>query len=523
MGTVSGPHVCYYNRDTMGRKDDRDSTDDSPMLNRRSGNKWAPDIVKSLPWSAVLSVIGVVLLTFASAAVLKLSDGQPTADWPSVAVLMQPTVILAIISVLSNILLRYAMSEGWRITWWRKSLKEGTIADLHRNWAYGNSNLDSIKSGRHFNRISLAKLVTTLAVIQGPLLQRSSSSVLHRSSQAIEISASLSPSFLPFGFTGLSTSRAPVISLLTPQFLSAIQEFNRRSAIPLISSCTGVCTTQLKAAGFDTNCSESRQPYDFTWDAFMPGDSVPVFYANVTYNGLQNSHLITVATLYKPQSDCKSNFTVRVCQLREGVINYPVSISNGTVSLLPASTSQNYTVELQYDGRDTYGGGVFPSTIGGLALAAQGRYESSASLYMAGTVITVLTSSGPTLAQEYANMSSDAAGTCALAWDDPTPDILDGIRAMMFRAAITASNSTTTQIAQASEEIIQTGKYSSPFIVYKVLNFSFVFLSHSSRFTLGLGIAVQPNLPIKWTVLIAILQFTHPTTDILSPPSSLHC
>jgi Protein of unknown function (DUF3176) len=433
------------------------------------GNPWVPHMFTSLPWTALLSICSVVFLAAVSVVVLKCSNNLPTDSWVLKGISIRPTVVLAVISVVSNALLRYALSEGWRIIWWRRALKGGTVGDLHRNWAHGDSVIISLMSGRHFNLISLAKLVTTLAVIQGPLLQRASWTTIESGKRTIDITTSLAPRFLSPGFTGIKTAQDMGISLLSAQFVPTIREFSRRSPISLKSTCKGECSTQLIAAGFDIYCNDIKQPYNLTHLDI----SLLVFDTKVGYGGEGDSHLITVDTLHKPDSGCMGNFIIRNCTLREGLVNYNVSLSDGTVSLLPITINKNNTIKLQYEGKDTRPTdqeAYRSSTIGGIALVAEDRYVSTAwsnntTGNTKGTIKGITVATKGALSREHINTSSNTFENCTAIWSDPTLDILEGIREMMFRAAI-ADSSSITQTSKAVEEFRYTGNTYRSFIFF---------------------------------------------------------
>jgi len=59
--------------------------------------------------------------------------------------------------------------------------------------AYGERVIESITSGRNFNAISFANLVTALVVIQGPLLQRALSTGIVKVVHNVNILVTLEP------------------------------------------------------------------------------------------------------------------------------------------------------------------------------------------------------------------------------------------------------------------------------------------------------------------------------------------
>ncbi|KAF8250484.1 hypothetical protein K440DRAFT_618996 [Wilcoxina mikolae CBS 423.85] len=416
------------------------------------GSPWKPSIFMAFPWPALFALLGSIFCTVACVVVLVSSNRKSTQAWPTAEHVIQPTVLLAIFAASSNALLRFALLQGRPIIWWRKMLQGGTMRDLHQCWANGESVLESIMSGRNFNAMSLANLVTALVVIQGPLLQRASSIGFVKIVHNVDISVALTPSRLPDYFTGFRTGRTDTIQLFTPEFQSALKGFNDRSPIKLnYTGCEGTCITTLKAVGFDVNCTVSRPSYDLEP---IPGASYSALSTNITFFGTEDPSLISVSTSHKPDSDCIGKYVLTECSLRAAMVKYPMSINNGIITFAQRASGDNDTVALVLDlPREMAGLGIWGSTLGGIALAAQNKYHSKADFYFGGSYQVISTGS---TAVDYINSNTSADGSCEMTWEDPTPDILNGIREMTFRAAIAASNSSTTQTAKATEDMLQT-------------------------------------------------------------------
>jgi len=78
-----------------------------------------------LPLTSIFATIGSVLLAGVSVMILYFPDEHLTKDWPSrhLDSPFPPSVLLAALAVLSNSLLRFALSEAQLIFWWRKALQ----------------------------------------------------------------------------------------------------------------------------------------------------------------------------------------------------------------------------------------------------------------------------------------------------------------------------------------------------------------------------------------------------------------
>ncbi|PMD57966.1 uncharacterized protein K444DRAFT_592455 [Hyaloscypha bicolor E] len=419
-----------------------------PYETARMGDPWVPGVFKQLPWGGLLALVGVAICCLGPVAILKDSDGKPTATWPDQKHPIQPAVLLSICAAIGNTLLRYALFQGWSIAWWVEALRGSTVGDLHRHWEYGTSVLASVTSTRHFNRIALGTLIASIVVIDGPLLQKATSSTTRPLVSPANITAQISPNPLPLGYTAVMTGHSGTVFPKFDFVQQVMQGFNNRTAIQLnYTGCNGVCNTTLQAAGFDVHCSHSTQPYNIS--EYSAGTSYGMGSTNITFNNDGYDGLIRVQTAFKSTPGCIGNLAVADCQYNISQVNYPVQVSNGTVELLPRPTDANDTIKVWQLYQEVHGLGQWPSTLGGIYSVAYTKYESSSSFYIDGTPLSLMYSGSIPI--QYLVANSSTLGTCDMYWTDPTPDIIAGIRELGFRTAIAATNSTTDQTFEATE------------------------------------------------------------------------
>lgn len=417
----------------------------------RIGDPWVPGVFKRLPWGGLLALVGVAICSLAPVAILKDSDGKPTATWPNQKHPIQPAVLLSICAAVGNTLLRYALVQGWTIAWWVEALRGSTVGDLHRHWEYGTSVLASVTSTRHFNRIALGTLIASIVVIDGPLLQKATSSTTRPLTSAADITVQISPNPLPVGYTAVMTGHSGTVFPKFDFVQQVMQGFNNRTAIRLnYTGCNGVCNTTLQAAGFDVQCSHTTQPYNMS--GYSGGDSSVMGSTNITFNNDGYDGLIRVQTAFKSTPGCIGNLVVADCRYNIAQVKYPVQLSNGTVELLPLSTDANDTIKVWQLYQEVYGLGQHPSTLGGIYSVASTKYKSSSVFYFDGTPLSLMYSGEIPI--QYLVANSSTLGTCDMYWTDPTPDIIAGIRELGFRTAIAATNSTTEQTFEATETAI---------------------------------------------------------------------
>lgn len=52
--------------------------------------------------------------------------------------------LLAILTVISNGAISFALTQGAIVSFWLRALRGTTLVDLHRDWAYGMSNIHAL-------------------------------------------------------------------------------------------------------------------------------------------------------------------------------------------------------------------------------------------------------------------------------------------------------------------------------------------------------------------------------------------
>jgi len=429
----------------------------------QSSRPWQPGLRRRAPWVGMASLILGLLCILFTALILYSAHGSRVDSWPSENRAVQPAVLLAFISAATNVLLNYAMSEGCIIAWWSKALEGGDVNDLHRYWSYGTSLGAAALSGRSFNKVALACLLTSSLAINGPLLQRASTVAAKQYTDIIPVSADLSISPLPAGFSGIYMTQENKISMLTPAFAKISRDYASRTAITTrYTGCSGNCASNLLAAGFDMNCSEVMA-HHYNLTSPEAGAKAMLGYAVVKFDGAANSGEINLETLYKKTSACAGQLMLHRCRLRTAITRYPLRITSGprdklTLTPLDMYKLLNYTVQLTQPPPETPGIGVWPSTIGGIAMAAQHIYGSNiTSVYNRSLAIVA---SGM-MANTYINSGLNEYSTCNVSWTDPMEDIINAIRELTFRAALAASTQGENQRHNATETITRTYYVSS--------------------------------------------------------------
>ncbi|KAH8778373.1 hypothetical protein F5882DRAFT_501781 [Hyaloscypha sp. PMI_1271] len=424
-------------------------------------NPWKPGVYARLPWSAFAALVGAVGGVVGSVAVLVVSNGKPISDWT-----VQPTVYLSIISTLTNLMVHYALAQGVTIAWWTRALKPDTkISHLHQYWETGNSLLASLKIGRNFNLVALASIIVAISPVNGPLLQRASRVAVVAEKGTIAISVGMA-SQLPYGYTGFVEGRGYVPAFYNPIFTPIVNAYSDRLNIKINNTgCTGTCTSIVAGAGFAVSCSSYESTFNanpimqpagqpFNTSQPLMAEGVLAFQSSfLWYAGAPGN--ISLNVEYKPAPGCAGRLIVRNCTLSPAIVRYKVSVDgNASTISLPANSSI-YDDEIisTYNVTETYTPGSY-TTYGGLFLALANRFNSWTNMRFAGAIGYDVTTSGA-VANQYVqpNTTSGAESmTCGLAFTDPTDNLIDNARELMFRTAVAAANSSNVRSVPAQQE-----------------------------------------------------------------------
>ncbi|RYP66008.1 hypothetical protein DL771_007989 [Monosporascus sp. 5C6A] len=220
-----------------------------------------------------------------------------------------------------------------------------------------------------------------------------------------------------------------------------------------------------------------------------------VGYARVIFYGHVND-VIRVETSHKPRVDPTGDFIITTCDLHIATARYSIELVNGTATLLAPPADANNTVAMHYQRIETWGLGTWPSSLGGIALAAETIYGSNLSLYWNQGNFVVI-NDGP---MGYTYLTPDSALDIpgSLAWADPTPDIIAGIRELTFRSAVANSNASTSQNAQGAEQTVLVTVYATHYeylavaLVFMCLAMAFVVPLFAGWWSLGRAFSLSP-------------------------------
>jgi hypothetical protein len=458
------------------------------------GIDWKPGMKNQFPWIGFAGLMTIIVATAMAVAILGLSNGKRVADWPFKSYPVQPNVLLNIANQVQNLGLITLIAQGLAIAWWRKALKGSSLRTLHRNHAYSYSFYAIMTSGKHFNIIALAALMTKFAVIDSTLFQKATKTVITQEKEYTNatVTAWIEDKW-PANSGGIPGDEGS-IKTVDAAWASVIDAYNGKIAngkvhdlldeyssffdCPFRQECSG----NIKAIGFAFNCKTDTENVDYgvqrltqqggnstsypLWDIKFDTEwaTADKPYANAKLNMLYvDSHA------GETEGSCPGVLTRRTCLIRPAIVEYPVTVmkpseeelkgrnivthikfnNDNTTWPLGAPLKEEQIDDLkviEYADLDETFGKV--STVGALTYVFNNLYSSSANLtYENAWDISSRGSQAQTIF--YADNDRDDHSKCNYdidkpGRDDPAIELLRKINTLSFVAALYVTGAPTT-------------------------------------------------------------------------------
>lgn len=435
----------------------------------RQAHLWQPGLLQNLPWTVLLALLGVLICVSLYIIVLVLSDGAIQGSWR-----VEPTVSLAILAPLSNIMLQYGLSQGVVVGWWSLALRGTDVNTLHHRWAHGTSVLAAAASGRRFDKLAAAKMLVATAFAVNPLLQRASKTVgivVQKNATVPFQLATNQASFSAVNFTSAATDGFSDPVQLTSVMVAVMRDYTNRAAIQNpFGNCTGNCTGTVRAAGIVANCSSAiNNNFTIKWDN-GGGSNMAVFGAGTNVMNYQTGTNFTLSTSWVQTTartdgvseygsqlggagtvlptelqDCDGTSWNKTCSLQHAVLEYPILMTGSTITILTGSGDLR-TISTEPNG-EVGGEPDSERVFTGLSIAANSITSSSSSIEAAGPHGWSFYTAGP-LTSFY--LQSREVNTCQMDFTDPTEDILSSLNEIMFRISLAAFNSSALSSSKST-------------------------------------------------------------------------
>jgi hypothetical protein len=407
---------------------------------RPDASIWKTGFWLRFPWAGMLSLLSTIIASAFMLYIVRTSDGQPIDHWSH-----QPTVYLSITYTIANIALQFALAQAVTMTWWIKALKgDAKIRDLHNIWAFGTGFTNILTSGWSFNFVALAGLAVTLAPVNGPLLQRSTvvkeQTVIAPRNLTVPVALEF-----PGGYTGDIAGRLYRPGSLSAGFIEVMRRHSNSQSINITNSgCQGTCKGKLQSAGYEIRCTNESMPFTIDlqaeWDKNSTTYQMTPFKSNFTFSQTEE-YILNFTATFKGESACASNWTISQCTLRPATIEYPILLSNDTITLDPEGNWKTDRVTALRPPPPTEAGMVRGQTThGGMYLALDNLWNTATQAAFDG-VTGWRAPIFSTVIQRYIQnvggmLSQHEEGGCLLSFSDPTDDAMASVRELSFRTAL---------------------------------------------------------------------------------------
>jgi hypothetical protein len=321
---------------------------------KKNPSNWRPGYFARFPWFGAAGLFGVLICAVILIAVLVCSDGASSTTWR-----LQPSIILSGLSGLSNLCLALAIAEGVAIAWWRKALKGATVAELHESWSFSMSFGSILQHFYRLDVIALAALAGKLAILDGILFQRASTTYTTQD-PARNISTLLGAAATTFPQTGYVVAEGFGAQtdcncfMIGDTYTPTVDTWETSNGFfktfdELFPVCDGICYSHVDAIGFEIECQKNTNHTNYATgaiDAYHStggkGDpsqwtDLPIFNSSfgMSYQSASQAHTGLALDLlyfdsdnpYDPNSaSCPGTISTVQCKLRPALIRYPITI-----------------------------------------------------------------------------------------------------------------------------------------------------------------------------------------------------
>ncbi|KAI4663701.1 uncharacterized protein J4E78_004118 [Alternaria triticimaculans] len=307
------------------------------------GIDWRPGFKHQFPWIGFAGLVVIFVATATAVAILVCSHKKRVKDWPFTSFPAQPNVLLNIANQIQNLGLITLVSHGLAIAWWRTALRGSSLRVLHKNHAYSYSFYAIVTSGRYFNLVALAALMTKFAVVDSTLFQKSTRTIV---TQQKEYANSTMTAWVerdwPKRLGGLPAQDGTT-RLNLASWAGVLDAYNGKLANGKVHDGLNdtasffecpyrqECSSAVEGLGFAFNCTSDYQQVDYGLEE--PG-SYPLWHVNFnpqwatetkSYASI-NLEMLYVDSRTGGDDSCPGRKTTRTCEIIPAVVQYPVTV-----------------------------------------------------------------------------------------------------------------------------------------------------------------------------------------------------
>ena len=329
----------------------RDTLISNPHDDPEEGIDWNPGFAHQFPWIGFAGFCTIIIATALAVAILFQSDKKRVKDWPITKFPIQPNVLLNIANQVQNLGLITLIAQGLAIAWWRKALRGSSLGDLHRNHAYSYSFYAILTSGKHFNMIALAALMTKFAVIDSTLFQKATKTRITQQQNYANVTVTgwIEPKWETH--SGGIPGDEGRIKTIDAKWASVVEAYSGKIAngkvhdnLDQLSSFINCpfrqeCKGTVKGVGFAYSCTSSIENVDYGLQRQTQKGGVSTSYPlwDINFNtswatdtkpyaSIKMNMLYVNSQNGNQSGSCPGTLTRRSCEIRPAVVQYPVVV-----------------------------------------------------------------------------------------------------------------------------------------------------------------------------------------------------
>ncbi|KIX01963.1 uncharacterized protein Z518_07902 [Rhinocladiella mackenziei CBS 650.93] len=520
-----------------------------PADNELGGTRWRVGFLARFPFLSFFCLCLIVGTIVGIIIILLVSDGKDVDSWDATTVniagdrhrwRVSVSTYIALFNFIASNAFAIMFGEAVAIYWWVDALQGQTLKNLHFRWEVGQSIFAILVRMRIWGWICVASIAFTAFSGLEALLQTASTSKTTFSSYAANMTASVAER-LPAGFSGVVAATGHDVFgtvYYTPNFTEILRNYTSQSPIHFdLDGCASTsnvsCATTLMGVGFLYTCTASRSGLQTPLSTAANGTVLQPENTVFRVELGSTDWSITLDVLWQDKKG--SNGLVvsnRHCTLEPASVEYPVNVTQRTVTLQPPTSTVNWTANStdvdqsslrvdkllktlpipDYDNAIADFSLLTPgvhSTLGGIALAFARLFDSSIILKEditnSGADVSVQGAFAAPYAQFVEGTTNDAYLNNTYA--SPMDELLSDIRDIMFRSSVaitehqipdyfwpdgSATETDAKSTTVPSQRVTQLGQYGIYHTIYK-----------TNKVILGVAVglmtlAILATLPLYW-------------------------
>ncbi|KAL1593312.1 hypothetical protein SLS60_010920 [Paraconiothyrium brasiliense] len=465
------------------------------------GIDWQPGWRNQWPWVGFSGFMTIIIATAMAVAILGISNHKRVKDWPFEKYPVQPNVLLNIANQIQNLGLITMVAQGLAIAWWRKALRGSSLHSLHQNHAYSYSFYAIITSGRKFNIVALAALMTKFAVVDSTLFQKATKTVITQQTEYMNssVTAWIATEW-PQNSGGIPSKNdtANPIKTVDAAWASVIDAYTGKIANGKVHDLLGPnasffncpyrqeCSGFIKGVGFAFHCNTTKEDIDYGLQHLSQQGGVESSYPvwdisfNTSWATTEKPYAsVLLNMLYadthrgEQAGSCPGFVTRRSCEIRPAMVEYPLTVMTPSeeelrgknivthIKFYNQTGNADFGTELdgeqidqlkvlEYRDLDERPGEV--STVGALTYVLNNLYSSSAKLVF-GEEWDIKVEGSQAQSIFFADSDDDDANRCYYdidkdGRDDPAIALLRKINTLSFVAGLYLNGAPTTDVSK---------------------------------------------------------------------------